>query len=55
MSQVYQENVYVDYKKFHSFKKIVRSMGYGDEDITLVSFQSVSKGRYIHRFLFSFV
>lgn len=42
--QVYQENVYVPNKKFNSFKKISRSMGYGEKDITLVSFQSVSKG-----------
>ncbi|KAF8401169.1 hypothetical protein HHK36_014473 [Tetracentron sinense] len=44
--EVYQENVYVPDKKFHSFKKISRSMGYGEEDISLVSFQSVSKGYY---------
>ncbi|CAA7395590.1 unnamed protein product [Spirodela intermedia] len=44
--EVYQENIYVDNKKFHSFKKIARSMGYGEEDIALVSFQSVSKGYY---------
>ncbi|KAF9616164.1 hypothetical protein IFM89_028630 [Coptis chinensis] len=43
---VYQENIYVAEKKFHSFKKIARSMGYGEEDIALVSFQSVSKGYY---------
>ncbi|CAJ1950641.1 unnamed protein product [Sphenostylis stenocarpa] len=42
--EVYQENVYVPDKKFHSFKKVSRSMGYGENDITLVSFQSVSKG-----------
>lgn len=42
--QVYQENIYVPDKKFHSFKKISRSMGYGEKDISLVSFQSVSKG-----------
>lgn len=48
--QVYQENIYVPDKKFHSFKKISRSMGYGNEDIALVSFQSVSKG--IIAFLF---
>ncbi|ESW07358.1 hypothetical protein PHAVU_010G123200 [Phaseolus vulgaris] len=42
--EVYQENVYVPEKKFHSFKKVSRSMGYGENDITLVSFQSVSKG-----------
>ncbi|ERM96039.1 hypothetical protein AMTR_s00129p00080070 [Amborella trichopoda] len=44
--EVYQENIYVDDKKFDSFKKISRSMGYGEEDIALVSFQSVSKGYY---------
>ncbi|KAF5194819.1 Alanine aminotransferase [Thalictrum thalictroides] len=44
--EVYQENVYVPEKKFHSFKKVARSMGYGEEDIPLVSFQSVSKGYY---------
>ncbi|KAK7294533.1 hypothetical protein RJT34_17422 [Clitoria ternatea] len=42
--EVYQENVYVPEKKFHSFKKVSRSMGYGENDICLVSFQSVSKG-----------
>ncbi|KAL7607100.1 hypothetical protein Lser_V15G17802 [Lactuca serriola] len=40
--EVYQENIYAADKKFNSFKKICRSMGYGD--IPLVSFQSVSKG-----------
>ncbi|XP_062087948.1 alanine aminotransferase 2 [Humulus lupulus] len=44
--EVYQENVYVPDKKFHSFKKVSRSMGYGEADISLVSFQSVSKGYY---------
>ncbi|KAK1279904.1 hypothetical protein QJS04_geneDACA004831 [Acorus gramineus] len=44
--EVYQENIYVDDKKFHSFKKIARSMGYGEDDISLVSYQSVSKGYY---------
>jgi alanine transaminase len=44
--QVYQENVYEEGKKFHSFKKVARSMGYGDKDISLISFQSVSKGYY---------
>lgn len=41
---MYQENVYVPDKQFHSFKKVARSMGYGEKDISLVSFQSVSKG-----------
>ncbi|KAL5579674.1 hypothetical protein UlMin_012116 [Ulmus minor] len=44
--EVYQENVYVPDKQFHSFKKVSRSMGYGEDDIALVSFQSVSKGYY---------
>lgn len=44
--EVYQENVYVEDKKFNSFKKIARSLGYGEKDISLVSFQSVSKGYY---------
>ncbi|KMZ74886.1 Alanine aminotransferase 2, mitochondrial [Zostera marina] len=44
--EVYQENVYVEDKKFNSFKKISRSMGFGDDDITLVSLQSISKGYY---------
>ncbi|KFK41654.1 hypothetical protein AALP_AA2G155600 [Arabis alpina] len=44
--EVYQENVYVPDKKFHSFKKVARSLGYGEKDIALVSFQSVSKGYY---------
>ncbi|WOL03897.1 hypothetical protein Cni_G12617 [Canna indica] len=42
--EVYQENVYVDDKKFNSFKKIARLMGYGENDLPLVSFQSISKG-----------
>ncbi|KAJ6816652.1 alanine aminotransferase 2-like [Iris pallida] len=44
--EVYQENIYVEDKNFNSFKKIARSMGYGEEDLALVSFQSVSKGYY---------
>ncbi|KAL8253516.1 hypothetical protein R6Q59_037209 [Mikania micrantha] len=42
--EAYQENIYAPDKKFYSFKKICRSMGYNDKDIPLVSFQSVSKG-----------
>ena len=45
--QVYQETVYVPEKKFHSFKKVARSMGYGEKDISVVSFQSVSKGKIV--------
>ncbi|KAJ4814609.1 Alanine aminotransferase 2 [Rhynchospora pubera] len=44
--EVYQENIYVDDKSFNSFKKIARSMGYGEDDLAVVSFQSVSKGYY---------
>ncbi|XP_043721672.1 alanine aminotransferase 2-like isoform X2 [Telopea speciosissima] len=44
--EVYQEIVYVADKNFHSFKKISRSMGYGEEDVSLVSFHSISKGYY---------
>lgn len=43
---MYQENIYAPDKEFHSFKKISRTMGYGDKDISLVSFQSVSKGMF---------
>lgn len=46
-AQVYQENVYVPDKKFHSFKKVSQSMKYGMEDIPLVSLQSISKGTVI--------
>ncbi|KAK3127706.1 hypothetical protein QOZ80_7AG0577350 [Eleusine coracana subsp. coracana] len=44
--EVYQENIYVEDKQFHSFKKIARSLGYTDDDLPLASFQSVSKGYY---------
>uniref|UniRef100_A0A0A8YEL6 alanine transaminase n=1 Tax=Arundo donax TaxID=35708 RepID=A0A0A8YEL6_ARUDO len=44
--EVYQENIYTDENKFNSFKKIARSIGYGEEDISLVSFHSVSNGYY---------
>ncbi|KAF3647501.1 Alanine aminotransferase 2 [Capsicum annuum] len=44
--EVYQENVYVPEKQFHSFKKVARSIGLGEKDLSLVSFQSVSKGFY---------
>lgn len=47
LKQVYQENIYVPDKEFHSFKKVTRSMGYGENDIALVSFQSVSKGNVL--------
>ncbi|GJR72220.1 alanine aminotransferase 2, partial [Tanacetum coccineum] len=47
--KVYRENVYAHDITFNSLKKIC-SMGYGDKDIPLVSFQSVSKGDYFYSF-----
>ncbi|KAF8720745.1 hypothetical protein HU200_023654 [Digitaria exilis] len=44
--EVYQENIYTADKKFKSFKKIARSMGFGEGDISLVSFHSISNGYY---------
>jgi len=43
--EVYQENVYAEGKKFHSFKKVLASMGSPfSETVELFSFHSVSKG-----------
>jgi len=43
--EVYQENVYIkETKPFHSFKKILRSMGSKYNDFELFSFHSISKG-----------
>merc|ERR1719499_2033091 len=45
--EVYQENVYVDNKKFNSFKKVLRQMQAEDtkfDEAQLISFHSVSKG-----------
>lgn len=45
--EVYQENIYAEGKKFHSFKKVLRSMQKKDEKyktIQLLSFHSTSKG-----------
>eukprot|EP00898_Chlorokybus_atmophyticus_P006856 jgi/Chlat1/7171/Chrsp57S06748 len=44
--EVYQENVYAADKKFTSFKKIARDMGLSDNELSLISFHSVSKGYY---------
>ncbi|XP_078156656.1 alanine aminotransferase 2-like [Carex rostrata] len=44
--EVYQENVYVKNKKFISFKRIARSLDYEENELSLVSFQSISKGYY---------
>ncbi|ONM55164.1 alanine aminotransferase 2 isoform X1 [Zea mays] len=40
--EVYQENIYAENKKFHSFKKVARSLAYDENDLTLVSLHSVS-------------
>ena len=42
--QVYQENVYDKNCQFHSFKKVLRSMGKDYQDVELVSCHSISKG-----------
>lgn len=46
--EVYQENIYVPDKQFHSFKKISLSMGYGEEDFSLArlkgTMESVGEG-----------
>ncbi|KAJ3087824.1 hypothetical protein HK102_010206 [Quaeritorhiza haematococci] len=43
--EVYQTNIYMpDRLPFHSFKKVLRSMGPKYENFELISFQSVSKG-----------
>ncbi|CAL4941572.1 unnamed protein product [Urochloa decumbens] len=44
--EVYQDNIFVDNVKFSSFKKITRLMGYSEDDLPLISFQSASKGSY---------
>ncbi|KAL6846188.1 hypothetical protein ACP4OV_023636 [Aristida adscensionis] len=44
--EVYQDNIYVENKKFHSFKKVARSLGYDETDLSIVSFHSVSMGFY---------
>jgi len=43
--EVYQENVYLPEKQFHSFKKVLKGMGQPfAEQQELISFHSVSKG-----------
>lgn len=45
--EVYQENVYLANKKFHSFKKVLRQMQAEDDkydEVQLISFHSTSKG-----------
>lgn len=42
--QVYQDNVYGEGMKFHSFKKVMTEMGEPYKNMELVSFMSASKG-----------
>ncbi|XP_026462661.1 alanine aminotransferase 2-like, partial [Ctenocephalides felis] len=42
--EVYQDNVYVEGCKFHSFKKVLREMGPPFDQMPLISFMSTSKG-----------
>ncbi|XP_006660651.1 alanine aminotransferase 2-like [Oryza brachyantha] len=44
--EVYQDNVYTENKKFNSFKKVARSLGYDHNELSIVSFHSVSMGYY---------
>lgn len=45
VDEVYQENIYYKHDRpFHSFKKVVRSLGEKYADFELISFHSVSKG-----------
>ena len=43
-TQVYQFNVYAEGSEFHSFKKVMKELGPGYDDMELASFMSVSKG-----------
>jgi alanine transaminase len=42
--EVYQDNVYAQGAKFHSFKKVLRDLGEEYNDFQLASFHSCSKG-----------
>jgi alanine transaminase len=44
--EVYQNNIYSETKKFHSFKKVLGKMGEPYNQTILFSFNSVSKGYY---------
>ena len=44
--EVYQDNIYVDTKKFISFRKVALDMGDEGKDLQLISFHSVSKGYF---------
>ncbi|XP_035228587.1 alanine aminotransferase 2-like [Stegodyphus dumicola] len=42
--EVYQDNIYADRMKFHSFKKILMELGESYKSMELASFMSASKG-----------
>jgi len=42
--EVYQTNIYNDKLPFHSFRKVLKSMGPKYDDVELISFHSTSKG-----------
>ena len=42
--EVYQANIYMERKPFHSFKKVLKSMGPKYDSVGLISFHSISKG-----------
>ncbi|KAE9421680.1 hypothetical protein Angca_003135 [Angiostrongylus cantonensis] len=42
--EVYQDNIYAEGSKFHSFKKVINEMGAPYNKMELASFHSVSKG-----------
>ncbi|KAI9204985.1 pyridoxal phosphate-dependent transferase [Polychytrium aggregatum] len=42
--EVYQTNIYLSTLPFHSFKKVLKSLGPAYEGLELISFNSVSKG-----------
>lgn len=42
--EVYQENIYTPTLPFHSFKKVLKSMGKEYDSVELISFHSISKG-----------
>ncbi|TYZ62524.1 hypothetical protein PybrP1_012706 [[Pythium] brassicae (nom. inval.)] len=42
--EVYQENVYAAGKQFVSFRKVLKDLGPGFDDVELISFHSTSKG-----------
>ena len=42
--EVYQDNVYIEGMKFHSFKKVAYELGFPYSEMEIASFYSTSKG-----------